>query len=300
MNIIKRYLAAMKAAGKSECTLQTYSGLLNRFDEFLKQEDINILQVDSNIIAEWVEQSFEGLSNNTMRHYLIILHSFYAWCLRHKLVDENPILPEDTPCPKRIEYAELTLEEIRKLLRTDPEGICRGKILRNRALITLLLLCGLRSDEIRSLRYNDLDFEKEVITVQHGKGDKFRQVPFPSLARQILREYINSMKVTLLDNFLFGTERKSGNRHKWDKMSSQRLNNIVHSYVYRITGRTDIHTHTLRHAYASLCDTLGVPVRTIQKTMGHASIATTERIYISVLNRAKAAQEINSVMNSAV
>lgn len=48
---------------------------------------------------------------------------------------------------------------------------------RNRALVALLLLGGIRRSEAADLRWQDVDFENGVLYVRHGKGDKARDVP---------------------------------------------------------------------------------------------------------------------------
>ena len=69
----------------------------------------------------------------------------------------------------------LTPSEADKMLRVWNGS--RARDLRNRALVALLLLGGIRRSEAAALRWQDVDFENGVLYVRHGKGDKSRDVP---------------------------------------------------------------------------------------------------------------------------
>ena len=59
----------------------------------------------------------------------------------------------------------------------------------------------------------------------------------------------------------------------------------------------DVHPHTLRACAASLWDDADVSMRDVQKALGHASISTTERIYIHILDDTKSAVTINEALD---
>lgn len=283
MKITDRYLSTLTASGKSPHTVESYNRVIKQFESFLLYRKTDIINVNSLTVTEWTEELTKTVGRNTVRYNLNVLHIFYEWLRRHKFIDENPVLTEDIPSMKKIEYNLLSREDIDSLIHHKPPQIQNA--LRNRAIIILLIYSGLRSDEIRSLKTTDLNFTEGFITVCHGKGDKQRNVPFPAAAQKAVTEYMNRYPH---QGLLFQPRGK--------KMTSQNLNNQVKKYVFAVTGK-EIHTHTLRHAFASLCDDCGIPIRTIQKALGHSSVTTTENIYVTVLNRTRAAQEISSVFS---
>ena len=126
--------------------------------------------------------------------------------------------------------------------------------------------------------------------------------PFPALSREAVKEYLTSgyrPSDAPESAYLFGTfadENGLSNGDKaqeWHEMGSNALNDVVKRYVKRVTGK-EVHAHTLRHAAASLWDDLGAPMRTIQNGLGHSSVRTTERIYVTVLNKHKAAEDLTA------
>lgn len=298
-----KYIAFLPSSkADAETTRKNYLQALDNFETYLTENtgtENEISTVD--ILGYRQAVRDRGASQNTTRQYMTYLHTFFNWCVRVRLIDSSPVQSEDIPEETQIEYTLLDRTEIEKVLNYRPAGAILGA--RNRALITVLLQSGLRNSELRALTPADLDFEKKTITVRHGKGNKYRVAPFPQLARDAVEEYLKSgLRPADADDTepLFGTYanengRSDGkDRESWHEMGSNVLNDIVKRYVKRVTGK-EIHTHILRHAAASLWDDLGAPMRTIQQGLGHSSIRTTERIYVTVLNKHKAAEDLTDV-----
>lgn len=298
-----KYIAFLPSSkADAEKTRINYERVLCDFEKYLEQTNENeISTVD--ILGYRQHVRDRGAAQNTARQYLTDLNAFFNWCVRVRLISESPIQADDIPEQTEIEYTLLERTEIDKVLAYRPAGAVLGA--RNRAIVTVLLQSGLRNSELRSLTLNDLDFDAKTITVRHGKGNKSRVAPFPALSRDAVREYLASgyRDADLTgDDLLFGSYanengRSDGdNRQEWHEIGSNALNDIVKRYVKRITGKT-IHAHTLRHAAASLWDDLNAPMRTIQQGLGHGSIRTTERVYVTVLNKHKAAADLTKAFD---
>ena len=298
------YLAAMPSMNRSEKTVNLYRGILSRFSDFAAGTVDAGKDIESRNVIEWRSAlSSTGTKSNTVRHYLTILAAFFSWAIRNKYTDVSPVDAEEKPKPARIDYDLLDYDEIRRVIAkaTEP-GECSPYEIRNRAIVLLFILSGMRSAELRAVCPCDFDWIENVITVRHGKGDKERTVPFPAAARSAVRAYLESGLRPVCagdDGTMFGTTADaSGERGRcdWHKMTAQNIWAVVSRYVEAATGHKGIGCHDLRHAAASLWDDAGVSLRTIQKAMGHANAQLTDRVYISTLRKAKAANAINEAL----
>ena len=147
---------------------------------------------------------------------------------------------------------------------------------RNRALIAVLALSALRRSEAAALRWQDIDFENGVVTVRHGKGDKFREVPLAGeFALDALRAWKNAQKSAYKREFVFCPLRK-GNRLGEDKP-------IAGTDVYRIVKATEaacgitFRPHDLRRTFITEALATGTPLATVQAVAGHTRPETTLR-----------------------
>lgn len=303
--IITQYLDSLPSMKKSLNTVRMYTSILNRYADYLckhQKSDVSPLSV-----VGWRVYLFdEGISSNSVRYYMTVLHGFFEWSVRMQLCSTNPVKLEEMPEQKPIAYNLLTMDEIKQLFRETPRHMHDKTTPRNRAIIFLLLQAGMRNSELRALRLCDLNFEQNTITIRHGKGDKRREIAFPQLAQSAVKSYLASgTRPAWVDDTapLFGSDADRNGHStggtEWHPLSSAALLGIVNRYVESCTGHKGIKVHALRHAAASLWDDMGIPMRTIQTVLGHASIRTTEQIYVKILDKSKAAQKVNQAFDKA-
>jgi integrase len=145
---------------------------------------------------------------------------------------------------------------------------------RNQALIAVLALGALRRSEAAVLRWQDIDFENGVITVQHGKGDKAREVPLAGeLALESLRSWQRCQPAGR--EYVF-CPLKRGEHFSLDKP-------ISGADVYRIVKATEalsgveFKPHDLRRTFITEALATGTPLATVQAAAGHARGETTLR-----------------------
>lgn len=299
-----QYINTLPSTKKSVKTIEAYSVVLKKFAGYL-----NTIPYDGEIEPITVvnfrtELYSTNVKTNTIRYDMTVLHTFFAWAKRMRLTEQNPVEREEIPTEQQIEYNLLSLDEIKTVLTELPPRINRKTALRNRAIVILLVQVGLRNSELRMLTPADLDFENKCIEVKHGKGEKRRVVAFPTLARQLVREYLEStVRPSNLgsNDYLFGTDADenglSTNGKVWKPISSQGLLGIVNRYTRLCCGH-EVGVHALRHAAASLWAELGVQPRLIQQALGHSSYSTTERVYLHILNNKTASNNINFALDS--
>lgn len=295
------FLADLKVSSKSTATYNQYAQVLGEFSEWLNghtddRTDVTTV-ITPLIVSEYKQALFtRGVKNNTALHYLTMLRAFFKWAIDNKLYTEQPVTKSLLPNAEQIKHDIPTIEEINLLLSGKKPRYARHNTMqRNRAIVTLFIQSGLRVSELCNLRIKDLDFEHNNIYVDHGKGDKSRYAPFPSVARKNVQEYITHRRIELKPHnlpqnaFLFVGD----DEHK--PLTRQAVTKLVRGYVERLTGHKGIGAHDLRHAAASIWDNRGANIRDVQKALGHSKVETTERIYVQILDRKKAAENINKV-----
>lgn len=304
-----RYIASERSQKKSEHTLRAYDLGLRKFRDYLNET--NAEEITPLTVQEWTDSMLDsGVSNNSAGQYWDSVSRFFKWAKRMKLVSESPMLEDGKPDFKFTKKEIPTKEEIKRLL--DPANIpfsIKGKLpLRNYTIVSTIILTGLRSDELRELRPNDLDFENNTITVRCGKGGKTRQAPFPKQAQEIIKKYLAANirpDWATGEDLLFGThqhelnEETATNEERWHKFACATLGGLVHRYGKAVIGK-EIHPHLLRHCATSLWDDAGADIQDVSRALGHAQIATTEKVYLHILDKTKAAKNIAETLSMLI
>lgn len=162
-----------------------------------------------------------------------------------------------------------------------------AKLLKHRILIGLLYGCGLRCMEARSVRLQDLDFDRKQLKVVQGKGQKDRYLPLSDHLIRGLKKYIQAEKPK---DYLFnGQPLPGGGGGDFDNRYSQRGVQWAVKQAAKFVGITkEVHTHTLRHSYATHLLEDGMDIITLKDLLGHQNLETTlEYLQIAQLETQK-------------
>jgi len=167
----------------------------------------------------------------------------------------------------------LSAEESRALWEVPDSGRMKDK--RDRALLALLLACGLRRHEAVSLRLRDLEQREGrwAIVDLVGKGGHIRTVPIPDWVRAQLECWITAAQIN--EGCIFRRVDRSG-QVRGDHISEKAIWHIVRKSARR-AGLMNVAPHDLRRTCARLCQSAGGELEQIQFLLGHVSIQTTER-----------------------
>jgi len=177
----------------------------------------------------------------------------------------------------------------------------------NYLIVALLYGAGLRLNEALSIRVKDIDFDRGIITVRQGKGNKDRAVMLPSTIADDLQYHIKEVKrihsrdlaegfgdaymPNALDRkypgavksfswqFVFpatriGPDPRTGalrRHHIHDSAVSKAIKSAA-----RVAGiKKPVGAHTMRHSFATHLLESGTDIRTIQQLLGHKHVSTT-------------------------
>ena len=186
-----------------------------------------------------------------------------------KAVKETELAPKWLDKKQRAALMRSVDKEVEDANRRYPR--LRVMVLRDAAIVRLILFTGLRVGEIVQLRLSDitLDERKGSVVVREGKGTKRREIPLNSKARKALLDYMR-VRPNAEKEELFLGQRDEGIQSK-----------TVQRAVQRFAGEADLENvtpHVLRHSFAKALIDSGVTLEKVATLLGHSNLNTT-RIY---------------------
>jgi integrase len=181
----------------------------------------------------------------------------------------------------------LTREQAQALLDAPSASTRKGK--RDRAILGLLIGCGLRRSEVTALEVKMLQQRENrwVVVDLVGKGNRVRTVPVPSWVKSLIDHWTAAGSIT--QGRLFRSLNKAG-VISGDRITEKVIWWTVREYAGKI-GIERLAPHDLRRTCAKLCRAGGGDIEQIQFLLGHASIQTTERYLGSRQNLAAAVND---------
>ena len=198
------------------------------------------------------------------------------------MLEDNPAINIESPKKKQSLPKYLTLDESLALLeaiKNDKESKSR---IRDYAIITLFLNCGMRLSELVGINLNDIDRDLRSLTVT-GKGNKQRIVYLNDACRDALGGY---MEERLGEKHVKADTRALFLSSRSQRISVKTVQWMVYKYL-DLAGLESKHysVHKLRHTAATLMYQSGnVDVRVLKDILGHEQLNTTQ-IYTHVSNR---------------
>jgi len=280
--LINDFLKYMQNRNMSPHTIRSYKVDLLEFSEFLKTnygvEHPSRVNVDHirNFVASLVRHGYEKRSINRK---LSAIRSFYRYLNRYGIVDIQPATAvRSFKLPRKLPTF-LTEAEMERLFELTDLS------LRDRTILELLYGTGIRASELCNLKLHDIDWEREIIRV-HGKGGKQREIPLTRTALRWLREYVQTGDKIKMDELGLFLSRKG------TPITTRTLQRIVKKHLMKVSHKTGISPHTLRHTYATHLLNRGCDLRTVQLLLGHRSIASTQIYTHLTLKELKKIHEI--------
>lgn len=254
----------------------------------------NIKQLKTTQIEQYYEVLKErsnqrrggGLSNAHLNKHLQALRRFTEYLRKVGRLDlPTPNLSQEETEGKLI---YLTVDEIKQLFKaTDrlPERkpntnqqVIEAIQARDRAMLAIFYGCGLRRNEGVNLDVGDINFDRSLLHVRKGKGNKERLVPISKTNRKYLTEYVYDHRPTLIHGSK--TEALFTGYQQYRRMQGQSLN-LRLKYLQHQTGDIDLNEkeiglHTLRHSVATHLLQAGMKLESISRFLGHSSLDSTQ------------------------
>lgn len=253
--------------------------------------DVSVFDLDrlSKVKAEQIYDFLFYANQQRGNHWsarsrkLSAIRALYKYLVnRRHYITVNPAADIDSPKQQKTLPKVLSLEEALALLdavQADKESKYR---VRDYAILTLFLNCGMRVSELVGINLNDIDSGLRSIRVT-GKGSKERIVYLNDACKDALGAYLVERKslphASVCDNALFISRLEQ-------RISVKTVQAMVYKYL-RLAGLEAKHysVHKLRHTAATLMYQSGnVDVRVLKDILGHEQLNTTQ-IYTHIGNR---------------
>jgi integrase/recombinase XerD len=300
---IREYMGYLRVEkGMRPATCEAYACDLEQFAEQVERRDALLLTAVENDVKDFMAQMRANhVDARSVARKLSCLRGFYRWLLLDRRITYDPTVNIESPASWKVLPKSLAESEVAEMLdhsaavALDPatEGHSRNAValaLRDHAILELLYAGGLRVGEIVALGEEDLHLDQARAQVR-GKGDKERIVPLGRKAVEALDEYIRRGRPALaragMQRAGMGARSEMGARALF---LSVRGNALTRQWVWEMVRAAsvsvdgDVHRaspHMLRHSCATHMVEHGADLRSVQRLLGHADIATTQ-IYTHV------------------
>ncbi len=209
-------------------------------------------------------------SKATMARKLATLRSFFKFCNRRGMTQNNPMITIRTPKQDKRLPKFMSEDQITKLLGTPKDGDVLGA--RDKSMLECMYSTGIRVSELVGLNMEDIDFAGSTIRVR-GKGKKERMSPIGQTAIVALQKYLAMRGGVVKDALPAGPlfVNKHGQR-----LSTRSVRRKLDKYLIEAGLDPDISPHTLRHSFATHMLNHGADLRSVQELLGHQSLSTTQ------------------------
>lgn len=321
---VNRYVSMLAKSGNIEkSTANTYRFIAKHIEEGFS--GVSIADLSPSDVQVWETRLLDkGLSASTVLKALRLLKQSME-----NAVEVDGIIQKN-PC-KKVKPPKRPAANPNAL---DSDGLARTKeILSTMELKPLTvaayiaLYTGMRRGEICALTWNDIDLERNEVTVSRALGvgaggvyakqpktNQRRVVPFHPDLNEILSEYRSKKKLewqranfikeatptsdaAFLKQYVLGADDGSFYNpprltKEWKSLAS----------LYNLTGTEGelIGFHGLRHSYASTAISNGADVRNVASNLGHANVAVTLNVYASAdpEGKRRAAEKVGAALSA--
>ena len=277
---IESFLLSCKVEGKSYGTIECYSDKLKGFlwycNNFNLPDDIKA--IETNHLRQFLAylretphrfnstcpRAKKPINSTTIQKYYRALSALINWSISEGIIDVNPLIRIKVPRAEKKVIKSLIPSEVNQLISSLPntfDGI------RNKAIILVLIDCGLRLGELLNIKMTDINPEQQLLKVDGKTGE--RVVRYGYTTRKALLAYPK-----LRSKF------NGHNDSLWITRKGFTLkNSSVETLFIKLRKRTGIHVHPhlLRHTFATMWLKNGGESLMLQRLLGHTTLMMTNR-----------------------
>lgn len=254
-------------------TVKAYKEDLTQFEAFYAENagrEAALAEVDAQEVREWILSLMDGgAAVATVNRKLSTLRSFYKFLLKRGICLIDPMRKIVGPKKRKVLPVFVKEKEMDRLL--DDIDFGEGfEACRDRMIIEMFYLTGIRLSELIGLKDEDVDFLSSVIKVT-GKRNKQRLIPFGEELKKDLQEYVKVRNESVGPEVKAFFVRKTG-----EQLYRSIVDTIVKRNLSKVVTLKKKSPHVLRHTFATMMLNHQARLGSIKELLGHESLATTQ------------------------
>ena len=273
---IDEFIKYKESEGRSpEKTISRYIVYINESFEYLSintLDDLNNIKYPT-IKINWINKKIEeGLSNASMNLRITSIQSFMRFMNDMDYTNNTAFdkIKKLKAKAKRVEIDEDKIVKMLELVNEDYRKNPSFKTSRDRYMLYIMIFCGLRNGEVRSLKLDSIKLDGSFQVT--GKYSKTREVSLPSKLIKMHQEYIG-WRSTVKGNSDFLFVSNHGNQ-----LDQNVCNRLVKKYS-EMVGLECWTAHSTRKACVTTLIDSGIPVEAVANIVGHVDYRTTLKSY---------------------
>ena len=270
-------------------TIRGYKTQVGQWVEWCQNNGVNPATCTPNDVKAYRLHLVEsGYKPTSIAHKLTIIRRFYTAAVSNGLRPDNPAAGVKPPKDKRAEddFHYLTEVDYTLLLRAVPKTKSE-KNLRDKAIVAMMGLQGLRTVEIERASVGDMRMNGDVMSLLVRGKNHDRTIYLRPDVADILCQYLDARSDVSTDEQGIPLFAACGNRAGGKRISRRGVRQVVDFYLKKADlKRPGISDHALRHTAATLAYKYTQDLRGVQEMLGHTDPKTTAR-YAHVIDRMK-------------
>jgi len=291
------YLIHLKKYSKMKNTILKHQNNLKIFFNYCSlKEKIYLNSITRDILEEYMFELFntktirhnKKLSTSTLIEYILSVKLYFRYLTKENHIIYDPAQFLKLPkLERKIITNYFTQDEIKMFF--DKIELNKMSQYVMKVLFETMYNLGLRINEARHLKINDLNFETEVVHIREGKGGFERSVPMSNYIKKYLKIYIKYAYNNYFNNkngYLFFNPRTN------NKISAvYYIDVILKNIVKDLEIKKKISSHAFRKSIGKHLLENGLDIRYVQKFLGHKCINATQSYTILDIDDLKEAIE---------
>ena len=268
--VLESWQEDLRSNDLSKGTRDLYEQHVNAFFDWHSNDDLNSVK-DINIIdyRDYLHNKM-GLRPATINLKRVALNRFFQFCVDSEILKLNPVRKVKKVQEQKLPPTTPTESEVNRM-RSFIELNCNSRKDYNQLMIfDFMKTLGMRVSEVTNLRFNDINVDKQTLTVKHGKGNKVREIP---MTQELMKSYkrfaSNLNRSNIKHQFIF---MYRGKPYEQSAIRS------FYNRIRKLAGiKTSLSPHSLRHFFCKSHVDKGMALTKIATICGHSTVDVTAK-----------------------